>query len=95
MRGERDNIIDREREFHNTRFSHGEDPRRYLDKWYQTIRHGAERQDEEIKRLSKDAEVLEYGCSDGGWSLYSLHLTDICRSMAGIDVSDVAVSKAI
>jgi len=94
MHNERDEIVNREREFHNTRFSQEEDPRRYLDKWYRTIRHGAERQDQEVKRLAKNADVLEYGCSDGGWSLYSLKLPDICRSLRGIDISDVAVEKA-
>lgn len=94
MRSEGGDIVTREREFHNTRFGQEEDPRRYLDKWYETIRHGAERQDKQIVRLSKDADVLEYGCSDGGWSLFSLHITDICRSLLGIDISDVAVAKA-
>jgi SAM-dependent methyltransferase len=94
VHSERDEIVSREREFHNLRFSQEEDPRGSLDKWYRTIRHGAERQDEQIKRLSKNADVLEYGCSDGGWSLHSLHLPDLCRSLTGIDISDVAVNKA-
>ncbi|WEX07709.1 class I SAM-dependent methyltransferase [Chelativorans sp. AA-79] len=94
MQNERESVVNREREFHNIRFGQEEDPRKYLDKWYRTIRHGAERQDEEIIRRSKDADVLEYGCSDGGWSLYSLRLPDICRSLTGIDISDVAVAKA-
>jgi SAM-dependent methyltransferase len=94
MQSEAGDIITREREFHNTRFGQDDDPRKYLDKWYQTIRHGAERQDRQVIHLSKDADVLEYGCSDGGWSLDSLHLPDICRSLDGIDISDVAVAKA-
>ncbi|RWO10279.1 MAG: class I SAM-dependent methyltransferase [Mesorhizobium sp.] len=94
MHSARHEIVSREREFHNLRFSQEEDPRGSLDKWYRTIRHGAERQDEQIKQLSKNADVLEYGCSDGGWSLHSLHLPDHCRSLTGIDISDVAVNKA-
>jgi ubiquinone/menaquinone biosynthesis C-methylase UbiE len=94
MHSERGEIVKGEREFHNLRFSKEEDPRGSLEKWYRTIRHGAERQDEEIKRLSKNADVFEYGCSDGGWSLHSLHLPDLCRSLTGIDISEVAVNKA-
>jgi len=94
MRSEGGDVVTREREFHNTRFGHEEDPRKYLDKWYETIRHGAELQDRQVIGLSKDADVLEYGCSDGGWSLSSLHLPGICRSLQGIDISDVAVAKA-
>ena len=59
MHSERDEIVSREREFHNLRFSQEEDPRGSLDKWYRTIRHGAERQDEQIKRLSKNAIAWE------------------------------------
>lgn len=90
----REASIAREREFHNHRFGQEEDPRKHLDKWYRAIRHGSEWQDREIIRLAKDADVLEYGCADGEWSLSSLRLPDVCRSLAGIDISDVAVTKA-
>ncbi|WP_214470055.1 class I SAM-dependent methyltransferase [Mesorhizobium sp. dw_380] len=91
---EQKDIIAREREFHNARFAQAEDPRKHLDKWYWAIRHGAMQQDALIRRLATDADLLEYGCSTGGWSLDDLHLPTVCRSLVGIDISDVAVRRA-
>ena len=87
-------IIDRERDFHNERFAQAEDPRKHLNKWYWAIRHGATQQDAHVRELSTDADVLEYGCSTGGWSLDALQLPATCRSLTGIDISDVAVERA-
>lgn len=94
MEDSREGAIDRERLFHNERFGHETDPRKYLDKWYWAIRHGAQQQDMLIRRLGRNADVLEYGCSDGGWSIGTLHLQDICKNLTGIDISDIAVAKA-
>lgn len=90
----RRDVIDRERDFHNERFAQAEDPRKHLDKWYWAIRHGAMQQDAYVKERSTDADVLEYGCSTGGWSLDALQLPPVCRSLTGIDISDVAVQRA-
>lgn len=94
MEEARRNVVDRERDFHNERFAQAQDPRKHLDKWYWSIRHGAVQQDAQVKRLSVGADVLEYGCSTGGWSLDALNLPEICRSLTGIDISDVAVDRA-
>lgn len=94
MENVRQDIIDRERAFHNERFGQEQDPRMHLDKWYLSIRHGAESQDQFVKKMAKGADVLEYGCADGALSLGGLHLDDICRSLVGIDISDVAVATA-
>ena len=90
----RRNVVDRERDFHNERFAQAEDPRKHLDKWYWAIRHGAMQQDTQVKELATGADVLEYGCSTGGWSLDALQLPAVCRSLVGIDISDVAVERA-
>lgn len=90
----RQDVIDRERSFHNERFAQAEDPRKHLDKWYWAIRHGAMQQDAHVKELGAGADVLEYGCSTGGWSLDALQLPAACRSLTGIDISDVAVERA-
>ncbi|KKB06905.1 methyltransferase type 11 [Devosia geojensis] len=90
----RRNVVDRERDFHNERFAQEEDPRRHLDKWYWAIRHGAMQQDAQVKELAAGADVLEYGCSTGGWSLDALQLPAVCRSLVGIDISDIAVERA-
>ncbi|RFB75511.1 class I SAM-dependent methyltransferase [Methylovirgula sp. 4M-Z18] len=86
--------IERERQFHNERFIHEADPRQHLDKWYASIRHGAEWQNELVRRYANNADVLEYGCSTGGLSIDELRLPEICRSFTGIDISDVAIAKA-
>ena len=38
-------------------------------------------------------DVLEYGCADGLLSLCDLNLPQRCRSLRGIDISDVAIEK--
>lgn len=86
--------LDRERDFHNERFSQVADPREHLDKWYESARHGAERQDAFVLDRATDGDVLEYGCADGGLSLDALGLPRRCRSLTGIDISDVAIAKA-
>ena len=91
---DRADVIEREREFHNDRFSQNEDPRAHLDRWYVAIRRGAEEQDRLVTKLSRGATVLEYGCSDGGLSLHQLGLPDLAKRFEGIDISDVAIAKA-
>lgn len=94
MDNARQEVIDRERLFHNERFGHEEDPRTHLNKWYATIRHGARRHDETILDKARDADVLEYGCADGGMSIDGLRVFAVSRSLTGIDISDVAVAQA-
>ena len=81
--------IDRERDFHNHRFS-GE-TREAQGKYYSAIEHGARDYMRLVRRLSAGADVLEYGCATGG---NSLSLAPLCRSMTGIDISDVAIGHA-
>lgn len=87
-------VVEREREFHNARFAQDVDPRTHLGKWYQTLRHGAEKIDSLVISLSTGKDVLEYGCSDGQLSLVKLGLGDKVKSLKGIDISDVAIEKA-
>ncbi|MFN3744565.1 MAG: methyltransferase domain-containing protein [Hyphomicrobiaceae bacterium] len=87
-------IVDRERAFHNARFAQKVDPRHFLDKWYRTIQHGAEAQNQLVLRLSPGKDVLEYGCAGGELSVDHLELPSIARTLTGIDISDVAIAKA-
>ena len=41
------------------------------------------------------ADILECGCGDGWLSLSELNLPQTCRSLTGIDISEVAIAKAI
>lgn len=84
-----DSRIDRERSFHNHRFS-GE-TREAQDKYYSAIAHGAEEYLALVRRLAAGADVLEYGCAKGG---NALALAPSCRTVTGIDISDVAIGQA-
>jgi SAM-dependent methyltransferase len=89
-----EDVAEREKRFHNERFSRETDPRASLDKWYNAVRHGTELQDVLVRRYAKNKTVLEYGCADGGLSLDRLNLPEYCKSLTGIDISDVALRKA-
>jgi ubiquinone/menaquinone biosynthesis C-methylase UbiE len=90
----KEDVQEKERRFHNERFSHDVDPRAILNKWYASVRHGPERQNFLVRRYAQDKTVLEYGCADGSLSLGELNLTRHCYSLTGIDISDVAIQKA-
>ncbi len=81
--------IDREREFHNLRFATG--TREAQDKYYYAIEDGKELYLDTVRTLAAGADVLEYGCANG---IESLKLAPSCRSIVGIDISDVAVAEA-
>src|SRR5271156_2720963 len=95
MGNDRAEVIERERQIHNERFSHDVDPRSHLGKWYASIRDGADVQGNIIRDLAKDKDVLEYGCSTGWLSMDALRLPAQCKFLTGIDISDVAIEKAI
>ena len=86
--------LERERQFHNERFSHAEDPRSGLNKWYDGVRHGHELQHSLVLQYAVGKDVLEYGCSDGALSVAELELPKQCRTLTGIDISDVAIATA-
>jgi SAM-dependent methyltransferase len=69
-------------------------PRQHLSKWYHAARHGAEQTSSMILDAAQGADVLDYGCGAAWTSLDGLDLPGKCRSLTGIDISDVAVAKA-
>jgi len=85
--------IENEKSFHNERFANSVDPRAVLDKWYRAVRYGSEKQDAFVLERSAGKKVLEYGCSDGGYSVDFLRLPEKCTFLTGIDISDVAIEK--
>src|SRR6266550_2805407 len=89
-----ENIVQRERRFHNERFSQAIDPRAGLNKWYASVRHGPDKQNALVRQYAQGKSVLEYGCADGGLSIDELNLPAKCHSLTGIDISDVAIQKA-
>lgn len=86
--------IQTEREFHNARFGQADDPRKFLDKWYDAVSEGNERQRQLLDRLCHDSIVLEYGCADGTLSLVERRFARIAASYFGIDISDQAIERA-
>jgi SAM-dependent methyltransferase len=84
-----DERLEREREYHNQRFT--EEVRTEQKKFYLAIGHGAQAYQEAVREAAKDADVLDFGC---GLGKASLELAPICKSVRGIDISDVAVGKA-
>lgn len=81
--------IDREREFHNGRFT--EEVREAQGKYYASIKDGSVAFDRRVAELARDADVLEYGC---GAAIQGLALARTARTLTGIDISDVAIADA-
>lgn len=82
--------IDRERIFHNERFV-ASDSYRSQNKYYAAVRSGSRKYRNIVYDLAKNSDVLEYGCAVG---TVSVSLSPVCRSITGIDISDVAIQKA-
>jgi SAM-dependent methyltransferase len=85
----RDERSERERLYHNARFT--EEVRTSQRKYYFALRNCHERYHELITRAAEGADVLEYGCAAGRWSVI---LAETAKSLLGIDISDVAVAAA-
>lgn len=81
--------IERERLFHNHRFS--EETREAQGKYYAAIKDGSAAFDRRSLELAGGADVLEYGC---GNATRSRELASVARSVTGIDISDVAIAEA-
>ncbi len=80
---------DREREFHNRAFA--DDVRRPAWKYWAANRALDERYVETVLASAAGAEVLEYGCGQGG---LAVRLAEHGAQVTGIDISDVAVDQA-
>lgn len=81
--------IERERAFHNSRFS--EEVRDAQGKYYASIKHGAAVFDARVRQLATRADVLEYGC---GSAIQGIELAKVAKTLNGIDISDVAIADA-
>jgi SAM-dependent methyltransferase len=80
---------EREREFHNQTFA--AETRDAQGKYYAAIKHGSFAFDRRVRSAAIGADVLEYGC---GVALTAFDLAGVCKSITGIDISDVAISQA-
>lgn len=78
--------IERERAYHNLRFQ--DETRLAQNKYYAAVYKAKSEYINLVRRLANQADVLEYGCATGE---VSLSLAPLCRSIIGIDISDVVV----
>ena len=78
-----------EREFHNKRFA--EEVRQPTHRFYRTVSAAFNHYESEKAQCVKDKVVLEYGCGTGG---NALKLAPECKSIHGLDLSDVAINQA-
>ncbi len=81
--------LDREREFHNDRFT--DENRMAQRKFYKALTHLEDRMNSITQEAARDADVLEYGCAKGK---LSLALASTAKHVHGIDISDVAIQIA-
>lgn len=78
--------LDREREFHNERFT--EETRTAQGKYYWAVEHAYNRYQRLIQEMSEDADIFELGCAKGE-NVFANPVN--FRSASGVDISDVAV----
>jgi SAM-dependent methyltransferase len=81
--------IERERDYHNRRFT--EETRKEQGKYYFALKGCNDRYEEQIFQVARGADVLDYGCAKGDWSI---PVAQVSRSLVGIDISEVAVADA-
>jgi SAM-dependent methyltransferase len=81
--------LEREREFHNDRFS--DETRLAQAKYYWAIEEGARLYSQVVERLAEGADIFELGCAKGDNTFDS---KGRFRSASGIDISDVAIAEA-
>jgi SAM-dependent methyltransferase len=80
--------IERERQFHDSRFAGGEDDRSAQVKYYVPLKRCFDRYARRQRELAKDAVVLEYGCAHG---YEAIALATAAKRVEGIDISKEAV----
>jgi SAM-dependent methyltransferase len=84
-----DDRIERERAFHNARFT--EETREAQGKYYFAVKLGQAAFEARVRELAAGRDALEYGC---GANAMAFGLAPIARSVTGIDISDVATRDA-
>ncbi|MCF8709047.1 class I SAM-dependent methyltransferase [Rhizorhapis sp. SPR117] len=81
--------IQREKDYHDDRFS--DETRTSQHKYYFAVSNAFDHYKDMVNEYSQNSDILEYGCSFGN---NCIALADNAKSVTGIDISDVAISKA-
>lgn len=83
--------IERERDFHNQRFSDDSGREERTRRFYDAISYGFALYRQRVSEESKGRRVLEYGC---GTESLAFDLSHVAQQVVGIDISDVAIAQA-
>ena len=83
--------IEREKKFHDNRFGGSDNERENARKFYSINKHQEARFIEIVSKLSKDKNLLEYGCGSGE---KSLQWQKFGAKVTGIDISSEGIKKA-
>ena len=81
--------IEREREYHNARFS--DETRDAQAKYYYAIRDCDDEYERLLMQYARGGVVLDYGCALGDWAI---KVAPVAKAVHGIDISDVAIGVA-
>lgn len=81
--------VERERDYHNARFS--SETRTAQGKYYWALSNCRRRWEQELTAAATGARVLEYGCAQGEWAL---KIAATAKRVDAIDISDVAINQA-
>lgn len=81
--------LDREREFHNERFT--EETRHRQQRFYPAVHGAFDFYEAQVVSRAAGRDVLEYGCATGA---ITRRIAPAARSATGIDLSDAAVARA-
>jgi SAM-dependent methyltransferase len=89
---EAEQILEREREFHNKRFSDNSG-KRNEDKFYRALHNLNIDFDNQVLALAQGKDILDFGCGTGDRAI-KLHSEASAKSMKGIDISEEAIKIA-
>ena len=84
--------LEREREFHDRRFSQDTERQQKVGKFYQITKSIQQAKEKMLFDSSKEAKVIEYGCGTGSYAFKLAH--NGAELVTGIDISPVAIEKA-
>ena len=83
--------IDRERDYHNQRFEDDSEREERVGRFYSAIGYGFDLYRRLVNEAATGRRVLEYGCGTGS---LAFDLAGQAHHVIGIDISDVAISRA-
>jgi ubiquinone/menaquinone biosynthesis C-methylase UbiE len=84
--------IARERDYHNQRFADDSERENRVGRFYSAISYGFDLYSTRVREEARNRRVLEYGCGTGS---LAFELAPEAAQVTGIDISDVAIDRAM